>query len=306
MEKWMKHCELCPRRCGADRTKGPGRCGGGEKVRVALADLHQWEEPCISVGKGSGAVFFCGCCLGCVYCQNYRISAGDFGAELTVEDLAQTFRALEERGACNLNLVTPTHYTPQIVQALSLAKPSVPVVYNCSGYERVETLRSLEGVVDVYLTDLKYYDPQVSGKYSGAPDYFEVASRAVKEMARQAGEAVFDGGGRMVRGVIIRHLVLPGLTDESRKLLRWIRRELPDTVYISLMNQYFPAGEAWRFPELSRRVTTEEYEETVDELIGLGFENGFLQEEGAAEEEYVPSFDLRGIVRAGGQGSPDF
>lgn len=295
-QKILQSCRVCPRQCGADRTLGTGMCSGGEKVRVALASLHQWEEPCISLGKGSGTVFFSGCTLRCVYCQNYAISSGNFGVDITVEQLAQTFLSLQEKGACNINLVTPTHYTPQIIQALKLAKLSIPVVYNCSGYERVETLQLLEGLVDVYLTDLKYFDKEISQKYSKAPDYFQAASQAVIEMIRQTGSAEFDQDGRMTKGVLIRHLVLPGLVEQTRKLLDWIWDNLPHDIYISLMNQYFPSGQARLYPELCRHTTREEYDQAVEYLIAKGFENGFLQEAESAAEEYVPFFDGSGVV----------
>lgn len=292
----LKNCQICPRQCGADRTHKLGVCSGGEKVRVALASLHQWEEPCISIGKGSGTVFFSGCTLKCVYCQNHEISSGNAGIEITIEQLAKTFLELQNKGASNINLVTPTHYTPQIIQALKLAELSIPVIYNCSGYERVETLRLLDGLVDIYLTDIKYFDTEVSAKYSKAPDYFKAASQSVLEMIRQTGPACFDTDGKMIKGVIIRHLVLPGMVEQTKKILDWIWDNLPHDTYISLMNQYFPSGQAFLYPELCRHTTQEEYDQAVDYLIEKGFENGFLQEAEAATEEYVPHFDCSGIV----------
>ena len=292
----LQECTVCPRKCKADRRVSKGVCSGGEKVRVALAGLHRWEEPCISLGNGSGTVFFSGCTLKCVYCQNHEISSGNKGVDITVEQLARTFVSLVNKGACNINLVTPTHYTPQIAQALRIADLSVPVVYNCSGYELPETIKQLDGLVDIYLTDMKYYDSEISARYSKAPDYFKWASQSVKEMIRQTGPAQFDEDGRMIKGVLIRHLVMPGLTDQTKKILDWIWNNLPHDTYISLMNQYFPSGNAESYPEINRRTTAEEYDEVVDYLIELGFENGFLQEAESAVSDYVPVFDLSGIV----------
>ena len=295
----LLHCTLCPRRCGADRTQAPGRCGGGLLPRVARAALHFWEEPCISGTRGSGAVFFSGCSLGCVYCQNTPISAGNFGREVPVKRLAQIFRELEEAGAHNLNLVSAAHYVPQILEALSLYRPAIPIVYNSGGYESVETLRLLEGVVDVYLPDLKYVDPALSARYSAAPDYFQAASQALLEMQRQVGEPVFDGEGIMTRGMIVRHLVLPGQDENTAQVLQWLADNLSPRIYLSLMCQYTPAGRVAQFPELNRPLERREYRRAQARMRKLGFQRGFTQEPDASGSQYIPSFHLEGVLEKG-------
>lgn len=287
-------CTLCPRRCGAERTIAPGFCGGGARVRVARAAPHFWEEPCISGTRGSGAVFFSGCTLKCVFCQNTEISAGNFGRELTPRQLADVFLRLQEQGVHNLNLVTPTHYTDQILEALALAKPVIPVVMNCGGYERAETLRRWEGYVDVYLPDLKYYDAALASRYSAAPDYFEVAAGAIREMHRQQPALHWDGE-LLTKGLIIRHLVLPGASRDSLRLLDWLDTELPKHAFLlSLMRQFTPTENCAAYPELYRRLTTFEYRRAADKAADLGFQ-GYLQDKSSAKSEYTPAFDLTGI-----------
>lgn len=290
----MDGCILCPRLCGVDRTERVGYCGSGSLPKVARAAKHHWEEPCISGTEGSGTVFFSGCTLGCVFCQNREISRGGTGREVTVEHLADIFKRLEGQGVHNLNLVTPTHFTPQILQALELAKPTVPVVMNCGGYERVETLRQWEGKVQVYLPDLKYFSTELSAKYSAAPDYFAVASKAIMEMHRQQPQLVWEGD-LLKSGLIIRHLVLPGCMKDSLKVLDFLDKNLPkDSFLLSLMSQYTPTENCKQFPEINRRVTTYEYRKVADRAAELGF-SGFAQDRRSAKEEYTPPFNLEGV-----------
>ena len=290
----MDGCILCPRQCGVDRTERTGYCGSGSLPKVARAAKHHWEEPCISGTEGSGTVFFSGCTLGCVFCQNREISRGGTGREVTVEHLADIFKRLEGQGVHNLNLVTPTHFTPQILQALELAKPTVPIVMNCGGYERVETLRQWEGKVQVYLPDLKYFSPELSAKYSAAPDYFAVASKAIMEMHRQQPQLVWEGD-LLKSGLIIRHLVLPGCMKDSLQILDFLDKHLPkDSFLLSLMSQYTPTENCKQFPEINRRVTTYEYRKVADRAAELGF-SGFAQDRRSAKEEYTPPFNLEGV-----------
>ena len=293
----IEHCTLCPRRCGARReaNAGKGRCGMGADAVVARAALHFWEEPCISGTRGSGAVFFTGCPLGCVTCQNYSISAEKkVGKRVSPRELSEIFRRLEEQGAHNINLVTPTHFVPAILEAISIRKPSVPVVYNCGGYETAETLRLLEGVVDIYLPDFKYIEPELAKTISGAPDYPETAKTAVLEMARQTGPAVYDEAGLLRRGTVIRHLILPGHTKNSIAVLEWLAENLPERVPVSVMAQYVPCGRASEFPPLGRRITKREYEKVQRRLFELQLD-GYIQERESASSKYIPPFDLSGV-----------
>ena len=292
-------CAACPRRCGALRKPAQpsgGFCGMPAGFVVARAALHQWEEPCISGQHGSGTVFFSGCSLRCVYCQNQQISLGRYGALVTEENLLRMFDRLIEQGAHNLNLVNPTHYAPMLAKALKKYCSPVPVIYNSGGYERVEMLKALEGLVDIYLPDLKYVDSAVSLRYYGAADYFDYASKAILEMSRQVGKAAFDKNGVMKKGLIVRHLILPRNTAQSIKALTWIRENLPEETLVSLMCQYTPCGELENFPELQRRLTRREYEKVVDQMLELGLTGGYLQELSSAKEEYIPPFDLTGVI----------
>lgn len=290
----MNGCNLCPRMCGVDRAVRRGYCGSGTLPKVARAAKHHWEEPCISGREGSGTVFFSGCTLGCVFCQNREISRGGVGKEVSTEQLADIFNRLERQGVHNLNLVTPTHFTPQILQALDLAKPAIPVVMNCGGYERVETLHQWEGRVQVYLPDLKYLSPELSAKYSAAPDYFAVASKAILEMHRQQPQLVWKGD-LLKQGLIIRHLVLPGGMKDSLAVLDFLDQNLPkDSFLLSLMSQYTPTEACQNYPEINRRVTTYEYRKVADRAAELGF-SGFAQDRRSAKEEYTPPFDLEGV-----------
>lgn len=295
-------CDLCPRKCLVDRKKGEkGICGQTENLKVARAALHFWEEPCISGDAGSGAVFFSGCPLHCVFCQNENIANGTVGKEISVERLAEIFLELQEKGANNINLVTPGHFVPQITKALDLAKQEglkLPIVYNTSSYETVETIKRLEGYVDIYLPDFKYMSPGLSKKYSHAPDYAEVAKTAIAEMVRQTGKAVFVNGDEdnlILRGTIVRHLTLPGCMEDSMQILKYLHETYGDMIYISIMNQFTPLSNLEKYPELNRRITDEEYETLVDYAIEIGIENGFIQEGDTAEESFIPAFDCEGV-----------
>ncbi len=288
-------CALCPRRCGARRDLGQTGLCGASGLGCARASLHRWEEPCLCGKSGSGAIFFTGCPLSCVFCQNDPISHQGQGRKISSRQLAEIFRRLEEAGACNINLVSPTPYALQIVEAFELYRPRLPVVYNTGGYERLETLALIDPDVDVYLPDLKYFSPDISQKYSGAADYFQQASQAVLYMLRQKGPAQFDSEGMMTRGVVIRHLVLPGNLRQTYLLIDWMKETIPIDTYISLMSQYFPAGRASDYPELNRRLTSGEYRRACRRLLDAGFENGFFQEKSAAAPDYVPEFDGSGL-----------
>lgn len=291
-------CTLCPRKCNIDRVAHKGVCGAADTLKVARAALHFWEEPCISADEGSGTVFFSGCPLHCVYCQNSAISNGRAGKEISVARLAEIFLELQEKGANNINLVTPTHFVPEIIEALKLAKEKglrLPVVYNCGGYESVESLRLLEGLVDIYLPDMKYHSRFLSKKYSNAPDYFETATRALGEMVRQTGGALFDERGIMLRGVIVRHLVLPTHADDSKRVLEYLYKTYGDKIYISIMNQFTPNEGCKSYPELIRTVTAKEYDEVVGFAERLGINRGFTQESGTASESFIPPFDCEGV-----------
>ena len=299
----MSDCTLCPRRCHANRAAGQrGFCGQGAEIRAARAALHFWEEPCISGSAGSGAVFFSGCSLQCVFCQNYDIAHGQ-GAEkgqiLSLERLARIFLELQEKGAANINLVTAGHFLPQVCLGIERAKReglSIPVVYNSSAYEEVSALRMLEGLVDIYLPDLKYQSSRLSEQYSHAADYFEKATAAIREMFRQTGRPAFDlESGLMKRGVLARHLILPGQTGDSKRVLRWLHDTFGNDIYVSIMNQYTPLPHTARIPELNRRVSPEEYERVLAFSEKIGVENGFVQEGGAAAERFIPSFDGEGL-----------
>ena len=294
----LHHCTICPRRCGVDRAVRPGFCGAGMRARVALVSLHPWEEPCLTGEKGAGTVFFSFCNLRCCYCQNHEISHGGKGIEVSDERLAEIFLEQQARGAATLDLVTPTHFVLQILHALALARAqgfSLPVVYNSSGYETVETIDALAGQVAIYLPDLKYASAESAGEYSAAPDYFPVAQAALRRMVAQVGPVEFAADGHMVRGVLVRHMVLPGHRHESMALLDWLWQEFGDTVQLSLMNQYTPMFHAAEHRPLHRRLTTFEYESVVEHALELGITHCYVQERRAASREYVPCFDGRGV-----------
>ena len=291
IKSMMERCTLCPRECKADRNSGHGFCGEGSTVRIARAALHMWEEPCISGKRGSGTVFFSGCTLRCVFCQNYEISHEGKGFAVTEQQLAECFLRLKEQGAHNINLVNPTHFVPQILAALDLCGDiGIPVVYNSGGYEKPETLEMLRGKVSVFLPDLKYFDSETSKKYSSAADYYERAIAAVRKMYDIAGKPVFDDEGMMQSGVIVRHLILPNCRKDSIALMEKLAENFePDEIMVSLMCQYTPVFRAHEFKELSRRLSGFEYKTVAEALEKAGFD-GFMQERGSAEEEYIPEF----------------
>ena len=292
-------CTLCPRRCGADRAAGQaGYCGAAGALKVARAALHFWEEPCISGTRGSGTVFFSGCALKCCYCQNYPISAQCFGKEITVERLAGIFLELQRQGAHNINLVTPGQWQPWITAALDQARAAglrLPIVCNTGGYETAESVGRWQGYVDVWLADLKYASPALSARLSAAPDYFQVAKTAIEAMMAQAGRPVLDGEGILRRGVILRHLALPGCLEDSKAVLDWMAA-LPKGSFIpSLMSQYTPFYKAAEHKNLRRRISTWEYRQVIDRAVDLGLTEGYMQEKSSAREEYTPPFDLEGV-----------
>ena len=291
----MSQCLICPRKCGADRTNGAGFCLSGKDPKIARAALHHWEEPCISGTRGSGTVFFSGCSLKCVFCQNDEISRGNFGKAVSVSRLREIFFELIEKGAHNINLVNPTHWAMQILQALGDGLP-VPVVYNTGGYDRVETLRMFDGRVQIYLPDMKYSDSTIAGKYSKAPDYPETAKKAILEMFRQTGSFEIDDDGIMRRGVIIRHLILPENIENTVRVIDWVSDTFsPGQVLFSLMSQFTPTKGCLEFSELGRRLSQEEYDLCYDYLASSNIEDGFFQELSSAAEEYIPPFDLEGV-----------
>ena len=289
----MAVCTLCPRRCGVDRSVKTGFCGMTDQPKVARAALHFWEEPCISGTRGSGTVFFSGCTLRCAFCQNYEISHRGMGREISVRRLADIFKTLEDQGAHNVNLVTATPFTYAVLDALEIYRPSIPVVWNTGSYETLETLKLLEGAVDIYLPDLKHVSPRLSKLCAGAPDYFEIASAALREMCRQTGPAVYDGAGIMQMGVIVRHLILPGCTSDSCRALDFIAENLPKGTPVSLMRQYTPSPFC-AIPGLDRRITDTEYSRVLDRFEALGL-SGFTQEKESADSAYTPPFDLTGV-----------
>ncbi len=295
----IKDCTLCPRECHVNREeKKRGYCGMDSRIYAARAALHMWEEPCISGEKGSGAVFFSGCGLRCIFCQNREIAIGKDGKEISVEKLGEIFLNLEKQGAANINLVTGAHYVPQIREALGIAKEkglSVPVVYNSSGYEKVETLKLLEGYVDVYLPDFKYMEASLAEAFSNAPDYPERAKEAIEEMVRQTGNCVFNEEGYIEKGTIVRHLILPGHTVNSKKVLDYLHNTYENKIFISIMNQYTPVYEQKIYKELNRKVTEREYKKVLDHALEIGVENGFWQMGDTAKESFIPAFDYEGL-----------
>lgn len=311
----LTNCTLCPRNCGVNRSVGEtGFCKEPAAIYGARAALHMWEEPCISGANGSGAIFFSGCNLGCVFCQNYTIANAKVGMEISSEKLADIFLSLENQGAHNINLVTGSHYIPQIISALVQAKKkglSLPIVYNTSSYEKVETLRALEGLVDIYLPDLKYKSSKLSQKYSHASDYFEYATMAIAEMYRQVGTPVFDQTSAipdhsssleisetalLKRGMIVRHLVLPGNAADSIQIIDYLHQTYSDSIYLSIMNQYTPMPQVSAYPELNRRVTSYEYNKVLKHCISLNMHQVFIQDRAVAKDSFIPAFDYEGLI----------
>ncbi len=288
-------CSICPRECSIDRSTVKGLCNSENKLRIARAAPHYWEEPFISGTNGSGTVFFSGCSLGCVYCQNYEVSHAAFGKDVTETELMRIFDLLIEKGVHNLNLVTPTHYSSVIAKVLEKYDSPVPVVWNSSGYEKADTLKILEGLVDIYLPDIKYFDSAPALKYSGAEDYFEYASTAVLEMYRQAGNLELDENGIAKKGVAIRHMVLPGNISQAVKVFGWVRENLPPETYISVMRQYTPFGKAVDMPPINRKLSSKEYKIVKEKILALGFENCCFQSKESSTEEFIPNFNLEGV-----------
>ena len=296
MEMQMKTCKICPRECNVDRSGGiMGYCGETMQIRIARTSLHQWEEPCITGEFGSGTVFFSGCSLKCIFCQNHNIADNSVGQTFTTQELADAFLRLQKKKASNINLVTAGHFVEQIIPAIQLAKENglaIPIVYNSSGYETVESLQKLEGLVDIYLPDCKFFSTKLSKDYAKAEDYFAVASKAIAEMVRQTKEAVFEQeSGRMLKGVLVRHLVLPGHTKDSKEIIRYLNETYGRDIFISIMNQYTPVVKQAEFENLNRRVTKREYQRVIDFAIALGIENAFIQEGETAQESFIPEFD---------------
>jgi len=298
MRELLRNCKICPRQCGINRYEKKGLCGAGAEIRAAKAFLHQWEEPCISGTRGSGTIFLSGCNMKCVFCQNHNISQEHNGKEITIERLSEIMLELQAQAAANINFVTPTPYAHHIAEAVSAAKKqglAIPIVYNTNGYETVETVEMLKGIVDIYLPDLKYYSDSYSLKYSGVRDYFRQASAAVAAMHAQVGYPEFDEAGMANKGVIIRHLILPGLWEDSKKIFEWIRGNIGKYAYVSIMSQYTPMYKSGVYGEISRRITPEEYDKVLDSFFEAGLENGFMQERESASSDYTPDFDLLGL-----------
>ncbi len=283
-------CSLCPNDCNADRSVTVGACGANDKIKIAKYYLHKFEEPCISGKNGSGTVFFCGCSLKCIFCQNYSLSRNERGKEISIKELAEIFKNLENAGATNINLVTPTHYADKIIKALEIYKPNIPVVYNTHGYEKIEVLNVLDEFIDIYMPDVKYFSPYVSQRYTGKKNYFNVASRAVEFMTKKP--LVIDENGIMKSGVLVRHLVLPQNVQDSKNILRWFSDSgIKNKAYINVMSQYTPFGNLEKFPELSRKITRREYDTVIDYALSLGIEKMFYQKFASASETYIPDWD---------------
>lgn len=295
--KDYENCKVCPRNCGVNRYKTKGYCKMPSELYLSKAYLHMWEEPPISGNEGSGTVFFTGCSLKCIYCQNYKIALGNFGTEVDSKKLAQIYLKLQDQGANNINLVTPSHYIPTIIKSLEIAKKDlvIPVVYNTSSYDNVDCLKKLEGLVDIYLADFKYFDESLAKNYSNAPDYVEVCKKAIDEMFRQVSEVVFDDNDMMKKGIIVRHLMLPGHLEDSKKIVKYLYDKYKDNIYLSLMNQ-FTAVRKLKYENLNGKVSQSDYDELIDYAIDLGVENAFIQEGGAVGESFIPDFNLDGVL----------
>ena len=289
MQALLENCKICPVECGADRTRGVGACGVNS-LAIAKYYLHPFEEPCISFEKGSGTIFFCGCPLRCPYCQNFQVSRAQRGKKISAQELADIFKKLEDMGADNISLVTPTHLVPYLVPAFELYKPKIPVVYNSGGYEKISTLSLIEPYIDIWLPDLKFYSSVLSKRYLGREDYFEKASEAIAFMAQKPLNLTSEG--KMLSGCIVRHLVMPLCASDSKAIVKWVAKHLPNTVFLSLMSQYTPFGALQDFPELSRKVTKREYESVVDEAFSQGLERVFTQERNSSKTAYIPSWDF--------------
>ena len=296
--KELEKCEICPHKCKVNRIKGQiGRCKATDKIKIALYSIHKYEEPCISGEKGSGTIFFSNCNLNCIYCQNYEISQLGKGKEISIERLAEIMLELQEKDVENINLVTPTSYTVQIIEAIKIAKSNglhIPIIYNTNGYENIETIKKLEGYIDVYLPDLKYYYNKIGKRYSKIDNYFEITTKAILEMYNQVEGTLLDERGIIKKGLMIRHLVLPNNIENSKKILKWIKENINDDVYINVMAQYFPTYKAKEDEKLNRKLTQNEFKEIENFVYELDIKNGYMQELGEHEEEYVPKWDVNG------------
>ena len=296
MNKEFNKCNLCPRGCLVNRNKGElGFCKSGNNIKIAKAYLHMWEEPPITGKKGSGTIFFSGCNLRCIFCQNYYISEMNNGVEITIDRFSQVCLDLQNKGATNINLVTPTHYVPLIIDGIKLARKNglcIPIVYNSSGYETVDTIKMLDGVVDVYLPDFKYYSDELAIKYSGCKDYFKYASLAIDEMVKQKGKCIFDEEGNIISGVIVRHLIIPSRVEDSKKILKYLYQKYEDKIYFSIMNQYTPVKK-FKYQELNRTVSNHEYDEVIDYAWNLGIRNAFIQEGMTQSDSFIPKWDFK-------------
>ena len=295
----LKNCKLCPRNCNINRTEKIGFCGASEKIRVALVSLHKWEEPCLVGKNGAGTIFFSHCNLKCVYCQNFKISSEGYGKEISIERLAEIFLEQQKRGAANIELVTPTHYVPQICIAIDIAKLNglkIPIVYNTNSYENLSTLDLLKNRVDIFLPDLKYFNDEIAKTFSNAPNYFNVATAAIKKMFELVGENKFDAAGTMTRGVIVRHLILPNFRRDSFKILDWLQKTFGDKIFISLMNQYTPLYRAYEYKKINRRLTTFEYDSVTNYALDVGIKNCYIQIGKTADEKFVPIFNGDGVI----------
>lgn len=295
MLEQLIECNVCPHKCKVNRIEGKlGRCKCNDKIKIALVSTHMYEEPCISGMNGSGTIFFSNCNLSCKFCQNYEISQLGKGYEITIEELASIMVKQQGAGVHNINLVTPTMYAYQIIEAIKIARKdglNIPIIYNSNGYENVETIKALKGYIDVYLPDLKYYSNEIAVKYSKAPNYFEIASKAILEMISQVGKPIFDENGIIKKGVMIRHLVLPNHIQNSKNVLKWIKENIPEEIYIDVMAQYFPTYKAKEDELINRKLTKREYKKIENYFYLLDFKNGYMQELGEHEEEYVPKWD---------------
>ena len=290
----LKNCNLCPRNCGVDRTKEVGACGASDKLKVAYYSLHEWEEPVISGSNGSGTIFFSHCNLKCIYCQNKKISTSGYGKEISTERFRKICLELQDKGAHNINLVTPTHYVPIIAEELHKIKGkelNIPIVYNTSSYENIHTLMMMRGIVDIYLADLKYFDDKLAKKYSKVDNYFETATLAIDEMYRQVGNPEFDKNGIMTKGLIVRVLILPGHTEDAKKIIKYLYATFGNYIFISIMNQYTPIINSKRYPNLNRKITDEEYDDVIKYALSIGVENAFIQEGLTQSESFIPKFD---------------
>jgi len=299
MKKEFDKCVLCTRNCSVNRNCGEvGFCKASNEITIAKYYLHQWEEPCITGKNGSGTIFFTYCNLRCLFCQNYQISELNYGQNITVDEFSEICLELQDRGAMNINLVTPTHFVPLIIDGITIAKKKglrIPIVYNSSGYESVDTIKMLEGIVDIYLPDFKYYSDEYAIKYSRCKDYFKYTSLAIDEMVRQKGRCKFDGEGNMISGVLIRHLLIPGMKEDSKKILKYLYDSYGDKIYISIMNQYTPVRKC-KYEELNIKVANDVYEDVIDYAWDIGIRNAFIQEEGTQSESFIPDFNVKSLT----------